>query len=79
VAYWLRFPIAGPWSGTRTGGRPDMIKRTLLALVLLGAVAAGCNSPAATSSPSAPAVDTPSQPTLESPSAPAESVEPSAS
>ena len=49
-----------------------MIKRTLLARVLLGAVAA-CPSPAATTSPSAPAVDTPSQPTLESPTAPDES------
>ena len=47
-----------------------MIKRVLIALALVGAMAA-CNTPAATTSPSAPALDT-APPALESPSAPAE-------
>lgn len=64
-----------------------MFKRLLLGLAMIAALAA-CNTPAATTSPSAPTLESPSAPTLESPSAPTlespsdsglESIEPSES
>jgi hypothetical protein len=54
-----------------------MIKRVLLALALLGAIAA-C-TPAATPSPSAPSLESPSAPTLESAPAASPSAAPSSS